>query len=230
MAGIGARWQAVRGIATAVLLCGVLLPQARAAELLARFSDARGNPVANAVVYLEPLDAAASVPMPMPEQQLALIDQINKEFVPRVVAVAAGTQVNFPNKDDIHHHVYSFSEARKFELPLYEGTPAQPVSFDAPGVVTLGCNIHDWMRGYVLVLQTPYFATSGDDGAARITAVADGSYRLMAWHPELKQGGSLAGESLLAQGDSSHVASFTLELKPALRIRRAPAARGGDRY
>jgi len=228
MAGGGAPGTAVRAAAVVLLFGCVLLAQARAAELVVHFSDAAGKPVANAVVYLEALDAAAGVPMP--EQQLALIDQINKEFVPRVVAVAVGTQVNFPNRDDIHHHVYSFSEARKFELPLYEGTPAQPVLFDTPGVVTLGCNIHDWMRGYVLVLQTAHFAASGDDGIARIAAVPDGEYRLMAWHPDLKQGLALAGDNVLAQRDASHVASFTLELKPALRIRRAPAARRGDRY
>ncbi len=76
----------------------------------------------------------------------------------------SASYVQFPNKDNIRHHVYSFSAARKFELPLYSGTPAQPVLFDKVGVVKLGCNIHDWMIGYIYVTETPYFGKSNAEG------------------------------------------------------------------
>lgn len=85
-----------------------------------------------------------------------------------MLPVYVGTRVTFPNRDNIRHHVYSFSSAKKFELPLYIGTPAAPVVFDKPGVVALGCNIHDWMLAYIYVLTTPHFAKTAADGKARL--------------------------------------------------------------
>jgi plastocyanin len=84
--------------------------------------------------------------------------QQKKQFVPEVLVVPVGSEVRFPNHDTVRHHVYSFSPAKKFELKLYTGTPANPVLFDRPGVVVLGCNIHDQMVGWILVVDTPYYA------------------------------------------------------------------------
>src|SRR6202008_4939692 len=112
----------------------------------------------------------------------AVMDQQGKEFVPFVLPVAVGTPVTFPNRDNIRHHVYSFSASKRCELPLYIGTPAAPVVFDKPGSVVLGCNIHDWMVGYVYVLATPYFVKTGPDGRAQLTNVAPGSYEACGWH------------------------------------------------
>ena len=93
---------------------------------------------------------------PLPEKPgREIVDQINLEFVPHVKPVVVGSPVYFPNKDDVRHHVYSFSPAKRFELPLYSGTPAAPVVFDRPGIVAIGCNIHDWMLGYIYVAETP---------------------------------------------------------------------------
>ena len=229
-AAIAAR-AAPRGTPGLLLALGVLMAlafDAHAGSLQAQVKDAGGKPVESAVFYVEP--AAGGIAPPPAGDSVAVIDQIDKEFVPRVVAVAVGTRVSFPNRDDIRHHVYSFSETRKFELPLYEGTPAEPVLFDVPGVVTLGCNIHDWMRGYIVVLPTPWFGISGKDGNVDVDGLPAGAYRVFLWHPDLEQGAPTEGAALELGAADTHTVAFTLALKPALRIRRAPASRRGDRY
>lgn len=205
-----------------VLLAVLLAQRAHADPLEARVTDGAGRPLAGAVVFLQPADGAA---VPAPPAVVARMDQVGKEFVPRVLVVQAGSQVSFPNSDDIRHHVYSFSDAKNFELPLYAGTPADPVAFPVPGVVTLGCNIHDWMRAYLLVTPGPWFATTGDDGVARIPATPPGPWRAFAWHPDLPE-----QKPVPALGADAPSPAFSLALKPQPRIRRAPSARGGERY
>ena len=136
-------------------------PSARAAELTASVTDEGGKPVADAVVFVYDLKGKFA-----PPGEPAVMDQVDRELMPHVLPVLVGSKVRFPNKDNIHHHLYSFSPAKTFELPLYKGEPADPVLFDKPGVVKLGCNIHDWMSGIILVLPNPYFALTGPDGTA----------------------------------------------------------------
>lgn len=115
----------------------------------------------------------------------ATILQQDREFSPYLTIVQTGAAIEFPNRDAFKHHVYSFSQPKIFEIKLYAGKPARPVVFDKPGIVALGCNIHDWMEAYVLVVDTPYFARTGADGRARIANVPAGPYRLKLWHPRL---------------------------------------------
>ncbi|GAB3738424.1 methylamine utilization protein [Silanimonas algicola] len=161
--------------------CALLLGLLPAALSAALRVDVRsgGQPVASAVVTLTPIGRAAAV-VPVD----AVMDQVNSEFQPRVLVVTKGSRVRFPNSDTIRHQVYSFSAAKRFELPLYTGTPPEPVVFDRAGVVTLGCNIHDWMKGYVVILDTPYHAVTGADGRVTLDA-PDGAYLLTAWHERL---------------------------------------------
>ncbi|HET8819084.1 MAG TPA: methylamine utilization protein, partial [Xanthomonadaceae bacterium] len=130
-------------VALAVLLAILVAPRAaRAAELrldLVGTENGTTAPLADAVASLH----AASAPRA--SGATAVIDQRNATFVPGVIGIQAGTRVTFPNSDNTLHHVYSFSPAKTFQLPLYSGKRADPVLFDKPGVVTLGCNIHDWM-------------------------------------------------------------------------------------
>jgi plastocyanin len=152
-----------------------------AAGVTAAVADKAGRPLAGAVVTLEPTGAKlATRPMAGVE-----ISQAKKTFLPDVTVVTVGTPVSFPNLDTVRHHVYSFSPAKTFELKLYAGTPGAPVVFDRPGVVVLGCNIHDLMTAWVVVVDTPYHARSAESGKARLEGVAPGSYRLRAWHPSL---------------------------------------------
>lgn len=184
--------------------------------------DAKGSPVSDAVVYAK----GSSDTVARPRKQ-GTIDQINKEFVPFVTAVQVGTAILFPNKDNIRHHVYSFSPAKKFELPLYEGTPAQPVVFDKVGFVTLGCNIHDWMIAYVAVLPTPYFQVTGSDGRAVIRNLTPGQYTVQAWHPSLKGSPEQFAQAADVGGDGVRELTFTIQLRADFRAKRAPSLSNG---
>ncbi len=177
-------------------------------------------PVADAVVSLVPLDAPAPVRAPAE----AVVAQEDKEFDPYVTPVVVGTRVKFPNRDTVQHHIYSLSKPKRFEKPLYASGAAESVLFDQPGVVALGCNIHDWMVAYVVVVATPWFAKTSADGSARLAGAPPGRYRLEVWHPRLTR--PVLREITLAAG---HPAAETvpLALKPDRRIRRAPETRTG---
>lgn len=151
---------------------------AQAATLTLQLKSAFGAAVQDAVVYL----VSEKTPQ-LPVRALqSRIDQINKAFVPLVSVVQTGTRISFPNKDNIRHHVYSFSKAKKFEIKLYADTPTKPVLFDQPGYVVMGCNIHDNMIAHMLVVDTPYFAVSDKHGVAQIMDVPPGEYSLIAWY------------------------------------------------
>lgn len=169
--------------ARAAWLAALLLycSNAGAGTLEATVSTAAGEPVEDAAVVAEPVSGA--VPR---HRGMATIEQRDREFVPYVTIIQTGTTVEFPNRDPVKHHVYSFSPAKRFEIKLYAGKSARPVTFDKPGEVALGCNIHDWMEAYVLVVDSPYFAKTGSNGKALIRNVPAGHYRLRVWHPRQK--------------------------------------------
>ncbi|GAO35017.1 hypothetical protein SCT_0397 [Sulfuricella sp. T08] len=137
-----------------------------------------GKPVEDSVVVVEPVVKAVAR-----HHSTATIEQRDRELVPYVTIVQTGAAIDFPNRDPFKHHLYSFSPAKRFEIKLYAGKPAQPVVFDKPGEVALGCNIHDWMEAYVLVVDSPYFAKTDGNGRAFITNIPPGHYRLRLWHP-----------------------------------------------
>jgi plastocyanin len=138
-----------------------------------------GASAENTVLVFDPLGAA-----PPPGHDTAIIDQVDKRFVPRINVVRTGTAVTFPNSDNIRHQVYSFSTPKVFTLKLYAGLPSAPVIFDKPGLVVLGCNIHDRMVAFVGIVDTPYFAKADALGNAVFNLPA-GRYRLRVWHPAL---------------------------------------------
>ena len=153
---------------------------ASAASLEATITDGDGLALEHAVVSLH-----GDVPQSAPAGTRAVMDQRERQFAPTVVAIQAGTDVSFPNQDDVRHHVYSFSEPKTFQLKLYHGELGEPVHFGEPGIVVLGCNIHDGMLGYLAVVDTPLFATSTPAGKATIETVPSGRYTLQVWHPDL---------------------------------------------
>ena len=189
-----------------------------AAEITAVVKDQHGEPVADAVVVAVPRSGPAPrVARPARET----VDQIDKEFVPYVKAVIVGSPVFFPNKDNIRHHVYSFSPPKTFELPLYSGTPANPVVFDRPGVVTIGCNIHDWMIGYIYVAETPYVGVTGRPGRVKLDAIPPGAYAVRVWHPRM-EGSEEASTRSITVGTAPQDTAWQLTLRQELRPRRAP--------
>jgi plastocyanin len=201
---------------TVLVFAGDLL--AGSLEVIVR--DDKGRPVSDAVAYA----AAANAGSAAPKKQV--VDQRDKQFVPYVTAVQVGTAVIFPNSDKIRHHVYSFSPAKKFELPLYSGVPAEPVVFDKAGFVTLGCNIHDWMIAYVAVLPTPYFQVTRQDGRAVLKDLPAGQYTVQVWHPALK-GQPEALAQRVDVGAATKNLPFTLPLKHDVRAKRAPGLTTG---
>ncbi|WP_462153727.1 methylamine utilization protein [Pseudoalteromonas piscicida] len=136
--------------------------------------DGSGKPLQHAVVELtdEPVESAAKA--------VAVMDQINKQFVPFILTIQKGQLVNFPNSDDIRHHVYSFSAVKPFELKLYAGTPNQPLKFENAGVVVLGCNIHDSMVGYIYIADDKQVLVSDANG---LVTLPDSTKQVTVWHP-----------------------------------------------
>ena len=165
---------------------------AGAASVQVQVVDKAGKPMADAIVFLESPDAKVAA-KPLKGVEMA---QVAKQFVPAAIVVTPGTAVQFPNQDTVRHHVYSFSPAKTFDLKLYAGVPANPVVFDKAGIAVLGCNIHDNMVGWVLVVETPYFGRANADGKLVLDGVPAGTYRLRAWHPGLPVGAPASDQSL----------------------------------
>jgi plastocyanin len=205
--------------ATFAVLCLALAWQTTgvAGELRVFVRDMQGNPVADAVIVANPTGKAIA---PVGSGQTN-IDQIDKEFVPYIKVVPIGTAVYFPNKDNIRHHVYSFSPAKVFELKLYAGMPTAPIVFDKPGVVTLGCNIHDWMVGHIYVVESGYFTKTAVDGTARLASLPSGEYTVRIWHPRLRD----TEASTLRQLTVQNIAEtrYDIALKRDFRVPRPPA-------
>ena len=152
-----------------------------------------------AVVTLRRADGWTPRPPPLTKPLL----QKEKRFVPHVLAVPLGSTVNFKNEDEIFHNVFSLSPAAKFDTGLHKGGADTPVKFDTPGVVELLCNIHASMLGYLVVVDTPWYAVADGSGAFQIRNVPPGEYDVSVWHetstaPQMKRmtvsadGGQLA--------------------------------------
>lgn len=171
-----------RACAAFTVLTALATTASFAAGVEANVSDSNGKPLTNAVVYFVPAQPVANAkPKPV------VIDQVDKEFIPRVTVVQTGTAIDFPNKDDIRHQVYSFSSAKTFQLNLYSGRPTAPIVFDKPGVVVLGCNIHDHMVAWVLSVDTPWFVRTDAKGHAELNDLPVGKYEMLVWYPGLSQ-------------------------------------------
>lgn len=152
-------------------------------------------------------------------QPEAVMDQRDRQFAPYVLAVSTNTLVRFPNSDDIRHHVYSFSPAKRFELRLYHGSTAEPVLFDQAGKVSLGCNIHDAMLGYIYVVDSQWYEVSGSDGRAELTEIPAGDYDLQIQHPRLAE--PLIQRISLAADDTQNETIVLEELEPDPRARES---------
>lgn len=154
----------------------------QAGTLKVKLVDNQALLLTNAVVYLE----NEALKGTYEGEEIAIMDQVNRQFSPYILAVQKGQRVSFPNSDSIKHHVYSFSSPKVFELQLFKNRRAQSMLFDKSGVIELGCNIHDWMLGYIYVVDTPYFAQTDADGVVSIDA-PDGEYTLHVWHPRIQE-------------------------------------------
>ncbi len=200
-----------------LVLLGLLAgPAASANDLTVSVSDVQGRPARNVVVVATP---KASVNSPARAATMVEMDQVDRQFSPYVLAIQTGTRVLFSNNDSVAHQVYSFSSPKRFELALYHGKPREPVVFDKPGIVTVGCNIHDNMVGYLFVTDAPWFGTTGADGVWKAHDLPAGEYELQVWTPLLPVHEWLLSQSVVI-ADASARATF--KLKRALRPEPAP--------
>ncbi|HSF19436.1 MAG TPA: methylamine utilization protein [Vicinamibacteria bacterium] len=163
-----------------IFLASTQLAFASRSDLTVEVRDADARPLDEVVVYAVPRETSLS-----PPKGEAIMDQRNRMFVPHVLPIQTGTAVKFPNSDNVRHQVYSFSSPKKFQIPLYEGTPAEAIVFDKPGVLTLGCNIHDRMSAFIVVVDTPYFGVT-EDGRVELKNLDAGSYDVYVWHAGLR--------------------------------------------
>jgi plastocyanin len=180
-------------------------------QVLVEVRNARGSPVPDVAVWAVPLDGK----LPAGGTPRARIDQRARTFIPYVSVVQTGTAIEFPNNDTVRHHVYSFSPAKVFSLKLYLGTPAEPVVFDKPAEVVLGCNIHDHMLAYVYVVDTPHAGVSGADGRVLLEGLAGGSWTISVRQPGMPD--PVSRRVLIDAAGRAPVQGFTLDSLPAHR-------------
>ena len=158
--------------------------------------EAGGNPVAEAIVWIDAPGARRSGKAPD-----AVLNQRDVQFAPRVLAVQVGTRVRFPNSDRVFHNVFSYHDGTRFDLGLYPVGAVKEVPFDRPGLSRIFCNIHPQMAAYLMVLDTPFFAVSDRNGRFTITGVPSGVYRYHAW----RAGGSVITDEINTGVDAPFV-------------------------
>ncbi|GAB5415316.1 MAG: hypothetical protein Cons2KO_29190 [Congregibacter sp.] len=181
----------------AICLGALYVSAAQAGEQI-RVLDRSGSPLPGAVLRLdfarETAEISPTANGNATSKEPVVIDQRGKRFEPFVTVVTPGALVSFPNSDDIRHHVYSFSESKQFELKLYEANDAEPVQFDVPGIVALGCNIHDNMQAYLIVSERPYLGISDKEGVLSFNEPTPPHMQI--WHPFLR------GEAIRVERDA----------------------------
>ena len=185
------------------LFCGLV----NAAPLTVTVVDHDKQPVSNVAVYLQPTDASIAV---APPGTTAVMDQVNTKFVPNLLVVQSGTSVEFPNTDTVAHHVYSFSHPNQFKLPLYKGNAHPPVTFDGGGIVILGCNVHDFMLGYIIVVDTPFFSKTNEQGVASFDIEAGSVDRVSIWSPRFRDKPESLSKSLDVVAGAETTVTFQL--------------------
>ncbi len=184
--------------------------QSIAAQISVQIKSPDGQPVVDAVVYANIISGT----LPFRPRREVSVEQINKEFVPLVSVLQTGTMVNFPNRDKVRHHVYSFSPAKTFEIKLYSGVPGKPILFDKAGEVVLGCNIHDTMLAYMLVVDTPIFAKTDQRGAALFDGLSAGEYEVHMWFPGISASATPAPQKIRLSANESVASTFAFSFKP----------------
>ena len=182
-----------------------------AASLTVQLEASDKAAVTDAVVYLESASGQALPKIARPAQ----IAQKGRAFIPTVTVIQSGASISFPNNDTVRHQVYSFSPAKVFELKLYSGAGGaggEPLLFDKPGTVVIGCNIHDKMSAYIQIVDTPYFAKTDDSGKAVIDNLPSGKYNLKVWYRTMPSGTPIPEQAISFAGTDA-TTSFSLNKK-----------------
>ena len=160
----------------AVAFATVMAPVS-AGTIDAKAVNKSGEAMSDVVIYATPVGGAAAA---SGQAEGATIAQDHLQFTPYVTVVRTGTEIKFPNYDKVEHHVKSFSAIKEFEIKPYEKTTPPPILFDKPGIVIIYCLIHEWMRAYVMVVDTPHFGKSDASGAVALNDLPPGNYEIRA--------------------------------------------------
>lgn len=194
--------------------CLLIVFRASAQEYRIKITDMAGQPMNNAVISIR-----TDNPAPV-TKTIALMDQVDRKFVPRVLTVNQSDLVSFPNSDNVRHHVYSFSAPKVFEIKLYADVPEAPIEFAEPGIVVLGCNIHDDMIGYIYVTP-PEFVSAVTDSLGESVIESSGNItEVRIWHERLSAVETdqitLTAQGLqnYQSGDSDYLIAINPELPP----------------
>jgi len=182
---------------------------AHAADLTVRVVDRAGQPVQDAVVTFSPEGGA---PGPIRFEWAYRVSQQDTAFHPYVLIVPVGAEVAFPNLDRVRHHVYSFSPGNRFELRLYGRDESRAFRFTTAGVAAIGCNIHDQMSAYILVVDTPFAAKTNASGEVLLRGAA-GAGELRVWHPALRAPGNRVARAYTAPAAGAARESFSIDLR-----------------
>jgi plastocyanin len=200
-----------------------------AAEMNVTIKGAGKIDVVDSIVSLVPefkLEASAQQSTSNP-----VMTQKNMRFVPHVLPVRKGAEVNFPNNDKFKHQVYSFSDAKQFAIALYGGTAVKTVKFETPGVVPVGCSIHDKMLAYIYVVDTPYFSTVEKTGRLTFKDLKPGSYKVVYWHPRLKGKKKELTQSVEVSDDKVQEVKFKVSVRGKRKLNKTSRKRkSGKRY
>lgn len=205
------------------LSLSVAMSAAHAGTLVALAGDRDGQALANVVMTVKPIGRAA----PSTPAEEIVVSQQDLTFKPYISVVRVGSSVVFANRDKVEHHIKSFSSSKPFEIAVHKpgDTPA-PIRFDKEGAVVAYCILHDWMRAYVYVADTPWFAlTAASTGIAKIENLPPGDYEAAAWHPDLGQYKPPLLQKVTITATGSTEATFKFDFKPRA-IRQAPRVSG----
>ena len=210
----------------------VLQSTAVVAEILTiTVKDQHKKAIAHAVAYAVPVDLKQRTQQQAnyaKNPKTVSINQRNKTFRPYVSILQTGTKIQLLNQDPIKHHVYSFSNAKNFEIPLYSGKPPKKITLDQTGIITLGCNIHDWMLAYIVVADTPFFAVSDVDGKLSLKNLPKGRYRLVVWHPQQKKANKI--EKIIQIPSAIDTLAFQISLQADWRGLNKPSSDNTGQY
>lgn len=180
----------------------------------------KGKPLTGLVVYVEPLEHQA---MPV-NHKTVVVGQHFKAFAPYISVTQLGNPVEFINQDDITHHIYSAVGKDRFSFKIKAGQQRIKTNFSEPGEVAMGCNIHDWMSGYLLLLKTPYYAKTDSNGKVVLTIIQPGKYQLTVWHPQMQEPNNRIKQIIDLQTDKTITIRLTSNMKPL------PAQKSADDF
>lgn len=198
-----------------------------AASISVSVLDRDNRSVGDVVVTATPREAVPSSPASPPR---AVMGQVDRQFVPFVLVVRVGTEVAFPNSDTVAHQVYSFSPAKRFQLALYRGHAHPPLSFDKPGLVVLGCNIHDNMLAYIYVTPAPYFGKTDASGRLTLEEMPAGEYQVELWNPRFNEPATTLTRAIRVSGDEQLGITVRLNRPLSPEPRPKPTKSSWDDY